>query len=406
MSYNELIKSADSIRSYLVNFYIYGFKKRNDFKMKSERSYDNERRRIESWLGDYIKSYRDSAGKISFISVDSRSIPDNPLQKIWKVKCFTDINIVLHFYILDTLSDGNEYSLKQLVDHVSASLEASPEYIDIDEATYRIKLKSMVDDGIVTSRKISRTIYYSISPSFAALDQWQTAVSFYSSAASVCSIGTYISDRFPNPEKNIFRFKHRYLANVLDDEICYKLLSAVSARKIVEIQTFSSSEKMFKVIPLKIYVGATTGRRYLAGYRISEDRFSMTRLDRISELKEAETAAEYGEKLSEFNEKSNYIWGVSLGDFNTTYHVEMDIFFDTNEQFILSRIKKECRCGNVEMLSENCCRFSADVFDANELIPWIRSFFGRIIRFSCTDSAVEVKIRKEINNMLMNYEVP
>lgn len=36
-------------------FYVYGFRSREEFTQGSGRSYDNERRRIESWLGEYMQ---------------------------------------------------------------------------------------------------------------------------------------------------------------------------------------------------------------------------------------------------------------------------------------------------------------------------------------------------------------
>ena len=54
MAYSELIKDFGRIRAYLRSFYVYGFQHREEFTQKSARGYDNERRRVESWLGDYI----------------------------------------------------------------------------------------------------------------------------------------------------------------------------------------------------------------------------------------------------------------------------------------------------------------------------------------------------------------
>ena len=48
MAYSELIKSFEKIRGYMRDFYVYGFKSREQYDRKSARSYDNERRRIES----------------------------------------------------------------------------------------------------------------------------------------------------------------------------------------------------------------------------------------------------------------------------------------------------------------------------------------------------------------------
>lgn len=53
MAYQELIKNFEKIRTYMIDFYVYGFKSRQDFDQKSLRSYDNERRRIESYLKLY-----------------------------------------------------------------------------------------------------------------------------------------------------------------------------------------------------------------------------------------------------------------------------------------------------------------------------------------------------------------
>ena len=53
MPYSELIKNFDKIRGYMRHFFAFGFKGREDFKGKSLRIYDNERR-LESWLKGYM----------------------------------------------------------------------------------------------------------------------------------------------------------------------------------------------------------------------------------------------------------------------------------------------------------------------------------------------------------------
>ena len=85
MAYSELVKSFERIRNYMREFYVYGFKSRDEYGMKSARSYDNERRRIESWLGDYMSFHQESSGKKVFLSMDSRRVPCNPLYKALSV---------------------------------------------------------------------------------------------------------------------------------------------------------------------------------------------------------------------------------------------------------------------------------------------------------------------------------
>ena len=48
MAYRELVKRFESVREYMRDFLVFGYKTRREFDGKSARTYDNERRRIES----------------------------------------------------------------------------------------------------------------------------------------------------------------------------------------------------------------------------------------------------------------------------------------------------------------------------------------------------------------------
>ena len=54
--FQELIKSFPKTREYVRDFFVYGFKTRQEFTEKSPRTYDNERRRLESWLAPYVQT--------------------------------------------------------------------------------------------------------------------------------------------------------------------------------------------------------------------------------------------------------------------------------------------------------------------------------------------------------------
>lgn len=111
MAYTELVKNFNRIRDYMREFYVYGFKSREEYTRKSARSYDDERRRIESWLGDYMRFRRTAEGKNVFLSIDSRISHHNPLYKAWKTKSFTDGDITLHFVIMDIMEMTEEVQL-------------------------------------------------------------------------------------------------------------------------------------------------------------------------------------------------------------------------------------------------------------------------------------------------------
>ena len=69
-SYSELVKNFECVRAYMREFYLYGFKSREEYDKKSARSYDDERRRMECWLKDYMRFYRTPEGKSVFLSID------------------------------------------------------------------------------------------------------------------------------------------------------------------------------------------------------------------------------------------------------------------------------------------------------------------------------------------------
>ena len=70
--YSELIKNFERVRAYIREFYVYGCNGREEASKKSARTYDNEKRRIESWLHKYMGARRDREGKTVFLSLDSR----------------------------------------------------------------------------------------------------------------------------------------------------------------------------------------------------------------------------------------------------------------------------------------------------------------------------------------------
>mgnify|MGYP000605270237 CR=1 FL=1 len=105
MAYSELFKNYSDIRNFMRRFYVYGFEKRQDFTAKSSRSYDDNRRRLDSWLEDYMSFKSEADGRAYRISFDSSSISHNPLYKSWKAKSFTSMDITLHFYLLDILAE-------------------------------------------------------------------------------------------------------------------------------------------------------------------------------------------------------------------------------------------------------------------------------------------------------------
>ena len=81
MPYKELIKNFDNIRMYMRDFFVYGFRTRESYAKKSLRSYDNEKRRIQSYLGDLLSFKQTESGKKVFISLDAKVSVEIPFTR-------------------------------------------------------------------------------------------------------------------------------------------------------------------------------------------------------------------------------------------------------------------------------------------------------------------------------------
>ena len=179
MAYQELIKNFDKIRNYMREFYVYGFRTRSDFGERSGRSYDDERRRVESWLGDYMSFRQDASGRRFFLSVDGREIPENPLYEAFKPSNFTANDIALHFYLLDLLAEGTRLTGTELLDLLDERMAEVDTPLMPDESTLRKKLKEYEKLGLVKSEKRGRTVLWSLNDASVALNSWRHAVAFF-----------------------------------------------------------------------------------------------------------------------------------------------------------------------------------------------------------------------------------
>ena len=214
MAYSELIKNFNRIRTYLRSFYVYGFRHRDEFTQKSARSYDNERRRVESWLGEYMSFGQDEEGRRVFLSVDSRAIPENPLYRAFRTKSFTDRDITLHFHILDILKVTGGLSITSLMDELADRLSEFETGELPDESTVRKKLREYASLGIVSMEKRGRKTFYVLSEDHVDLQSWETAISFFSESVPLGVIGSFVQDHMLERFQK-FRFKHHYILNAL-----------------------------------------------------------------------------------------------------------------------------------------------------------------------------------------------
>ena len=81
----------------------------------------------------------------------------------------------------------------------------------------------------------------------------------------------------------------------------------------------------------------------------------------------------------------------------------MTVYYGPNEDFIRKRLEREKRNGTVEILDDHTCRYTTDVYDASELIPWLRTFIGRIVKLECSDNTVVERFWSDLEKMSALY---
>lgn len=161
------------------------------------------------------------------------------------------------------------------------------------------------------------------------------------------------------------------------------------------------------MVPLKIRISVQGGRQYLMGYTLDYREINAFRIDNIVSVKFGERCDRFEQYEEQFGKISPYIWGVntknSVGE--QLEHVEFIVYYKDDEQHIRNRLEREKRCGTVIHMDNNHSKFVVDVFDSNELIPWIRTFICRIIDLHFSNKDLENKFRWDMDTMYELYGV-
>ena len=188
------------------------------------------------------------------------------------------------------------------------------------------------------------------------------------------------------------------------------MFDAISSHRYITIKNAGKNvpeARKIRLVPLKILISVQNGRQNLIAYHEKANRLNSYRLDYISDVKIEEQVCERFDLLRKRLTKAEaHMWGVNCRlNLRHTEHVEFDIRINGDEQFIVNRLEREKRCGRVEKLDEFNYRYVADVFDTNEMIPWIRTFICRITRVSFSDRMLEKQFIKDIERMCDMYDV-
>lgn len=407
--FKELIKSFPKTREYVRDFFVYGFKTREEFKEKSPRTYDNERRRIESWLSGFVNRDYTAKGKNISLAIDSNLLDTNPLYRVWKTKSFTDNDIMLHFFLLDFLSAEKGRTIEAITDGI---LDKYAVFFDVQ--TVRRKCNSYVKEGLLRKEKQGRDMLYLKNPDFQNIltdfPPLKDAVKYYQLSAPLGIIGNTILDTI-SEENKTFRVKHSFFVHTLEDEVLLQILDAMQRQYSVKLftkGTRSGRESAQTGIPLQIFTSTRTGRRFLCLYSMKTARFTTIRMDAVKSLQLLEPVRDYNTLREALKRNHPYIWGVSFQN-NGRSHTEwvkLTLHIQENsEAFILERLKREGKGGMINRIAPDTYTYEKEVFDSNEMLPWIRTFIGRILDIECSSSRLKARFLGDMKAMYQLYDI-
>ena len=405
-AYSELVKNFARVRAYMREFYVYGFKGREEVGQASARSYDDEKRRLESWLGDYMRFSQAPDGKKVFLSIDSRESRHNPLYAAWKAKSFTDGDITLHFILFDILYDPSvQMTLGEIAERVDEYLSGFSEPRTFDESTLRKKLKEYVGEGIITCEKRGKSVFYRRAADTPLPDG--DILDYFSEAAPLGVIGSFLLDK-REPAESHFAFKHHYITGAMDSEIVLSLLETIGEKRYADVVTIDrrgGGERIRRVLPLRILRSVQGGRDYLMAYIPRSGRVKSVRTDYILSVKAGEICAEFDEYLAVLEGMKEHLWGVSTQGTSgqRLERISFTVCYDPDEGHIHRRLMREKRCGKVEKLDANTSRFSVEVYDAGEMLTWVRTFICRITEFECSNPEVKARFLNDLQRMYACY---
>lgn len=487
-------KFIEKFRNPLRNYYTYGFMNYSNLP-GTRKTLDEDWLRLSNILRqDLYFQWSTERSKVAFISSDSQSQQCNPFHRVYRFAMYTRDDLVVFFNTILALSEKYElaenfYSVDnrslpamKIIDKdrsdeinseerkitekkshsITSLLNSFLDNYHHRELTYKqiaafcepVSKGFLKEDQTVrkylTSReklhllrevssdkrnvkwKLSEiTLQHIISECGDEVDLLLDAIDFFSRYYILGEYGTYILSRAQEGTGSVFRFKHEYFAQALNDYIVIDLLKAMEEKlwcKLTQSNPISGDEHSLICFPLQIRTSQTNGRQYLTFYAPHNHSYSSIRLDLITDLELVENLKMNGEyitintpwikkEITNALTGIHYAWGVSTSteelennakEPTPLIEVNLVIRYNPEEYYIINRLKHEKRHGTITILEDKII-FSIKVTDPREMLPWIRSFYSRIVEYSGIDTEAfslvgEVNRFKELDDIFLSLQ--
>ena len=237
------------------------------------------------------------------------------------------------------------------------------------------------------------------------------ALNFYSEIAPCGVVGSFLLDK-QKEKTDSFSFKHHYITSAMDSDVLATLFKAMHEKCIVTLDNLSrraEEPRRNRLIPLRILISVQNGRQHLIAYQPDFNVIKSFRVDYLSNIKIEEPTPRFDELRAELDQMKSKMWGVSskrrrYGE-ERIEHVEFVVKVADSEEHIVRRLEREKRIGTIEKIDAHTYRFTADVYDTSEMIPWIRTFICRITELHFSNRTLENQFKSDIEEMYRMYGI-
>lgn len=417
-----LIRDFRDIRDVIRLFLIYGFFSKREIALRNgikEITYDKYKKTIHNLIdNEKIKYYvNEKREKCVYISVDYVMETDNPLFTIWQGKSITANDVWFLFAITDVMSrSSGGLTVADVAEKLSQHANRG-----IEEQTVRNRLDELSKLGLVRVERVGKRKLYALDDRFLEdlpeeqLLELDTFGAFFQNVYPLGVLGNHLRRKVSlltlEASPTTFMFKHHHLGNTLDDEVLLAIFRAINERRriLFDLQIMQDEVIRFKripFVPMKLIADLWQGRRYIAGYDEELGRYWCFRLDKMFHVELAEPCEPFPTMLGELGKQLEKSWCVVMpleGSGLEVLEMRLHVNPDT-EGYVLDRLHAEGKWGVVRQTNLNQFDYRIDVNNAEEMIPWIRTFTGRIVEIRCSNPAVAAKLSADWANTLEQYK--
>ena len=403
---NVFVDRYETIRQMLHQLFVYGcYDRVQGAKLQetSGSSYSENIKRVKYFWPEQVASDRNLTGKkINRFPFSRYSTRTNFLARSYAIRSFRPQDINLYVFLLAALADGHTRSISQLKDMIDETTFADETRTGNPSGTQReqimyypmvsSKLEAMAAAGFLVeeSGKAARSYRLADDP----LDAFSTedlsalyrVVATFRDRMPLSSLGYRVQDVLGAvlsvargddvPEVSERMPEGVFFQSLLNDDLVHRILCAIERHHRVSI---CLKNEILHVIPLRLIFDQAYGRQYLFGVKETGDAF-IRRLDLIRGF--AETTESFNPESCRAVERVlHHLWNAALADTEhrpAPHEVTIDFRFSPQDGALKERLLREHRQGTIEQEAPDHWRFRITLYDARELIPWLRTF-GRCV---------------------------